>query len=78
MIKYSKRVYTDFEQILFQLSKNVSTEYDEALKYARKFTDDFAQKKKLNQEEKEEVMMICQELVQEWFPNFKEFQTLTF
>jgi hypothetical protein len=69
MIKYQNRIISEFEDILMSLSKNSSTSYNDAIQYAVKYSYEFSNKKKLNSEDSNDVLELCKELVQDWFPD---------
>lgn len=69
MTKYSNRVYHEFEDILLELSKDSSTTYETAVKKANEYVNNFAQKKRISEQERSEIFDICEELVTDWFPD---------
>lgn len=69
MNKFANRIITEFEDILLNLSKNINTTYDDALSEAKKYSEEFAKRKKLSTEEAENVYELCAELVGDWFPD---------
>lgn len=69
MSKYTKRVQSDFEKILTDLSNDSSTSFQDALCVAKNYTKDLSGKKSLSEEEQSEVLEECIDMINDWFPD---------
>lgn len=69
MTKYEKRVISEFEEILVQLSNNSTATYRDAYNASIKYAEAFAKRKGLDDDERQEVLELCLELTQDWFPD---------
>jgi hypothetical protein len=69
MNKFTNRIITEFEDVLLKLSKNINTTYDEAIKEAEKYSEEFSKRKNLSSADAEDVYILCVELVGNWFPD---------
>lgn len=69
MSKHLKRVQSEFESILLDLSYDSSATYKKALEQASKYVDDYAKKKSLTQSEQQAVLEYCVDMINDWFPD---------
>jgi hypothetical protein len=69
MSKYYNRVHSEFESILFNLSKNRKTNYTDALNQAHEYVNKFCSKKNISESEKNEIIDYCVEMISDWFPD---------
>lgn len=67
--KHTKRVLSEFEEILFQYSASIDMNYDEAVNKAAEYVNTFCEKKNIHAEEQKFLFESCLEIVQDWFPN---------
>lgn len=78
MTKYEKRVISEFEEILIQLSNNSTATYRDAYNASLKYVEQFSKKKGLDDEERQEVLELCLDLTQDWFPDVSNQGQRTF
>jgi hypothetical protein len=72
-MKFEQRIINEFEEILLKLSQNTNATYEDAAKLAVEYSENFCSKRKLNQFESNDVVELCKELVQDWFPDNSNF-----
>jgi hypothetical protein len=73
-MKYAQRIQKDFEEELAELSKDPSTTYTKAYECAERFVKKFAAKKSFNNNEYNEALTICIDLILDWFPDVTIFE----
>ncbi len=76
--KYIKRVVSEFEHILFELSSSANVGYNEAHKQASDYVSEFCAKKNIHAEEQRFLLDSCIEVIQDWFPNVDDSFVIDF
>lgn len=67
--KHLKRVLSEFEEILFTLSKENDVTYQKAEEKAKEYISEFSIKKNLPLEERSFLFNNCVDMIQDWFPD---------
>lgn len=69
MEKYLRKINSEFEDILMSLSSDPKTDFKIAYDSAVKYSQAFAEKKSLSKEEYQEILQMCCDIIQDWFPD---------
>ena len=69
MSKHLKRVQSEFETILLNLSYDSSANYARACEKASEYVNEYSSKKTLTQSEQEAIFDYCIEMIYDWFPD---------
>lgn len=69
MEKYLRKINSEFEDILIALSSDPKTDYKTAFASAVKYSQAFAEKKSLSNEEYQEILQMCCDIIQDWYPD---------
>lgn len=69
MSKYFKRVESEFEQILLELSKMPSTTHNDACIALEKYLDKFSSKVTVTKDELKQIKQFCKEMAADWYPD---------
>lgn len=75
MKKYINKITSEFEEILLELSEDSRANYWDAKKKAEAYAKDFSKKKSLNKDEYRGVLEICNDIIQDWFPDISSFES---
>lgn len=69
MEKYLRKINSEFEDILIDLSSDPKTDYKIAYHAAVKYSQCFAEKKSLSHEDYQEILQMCCDIIQDWYPD---------
>lgn len=69
MNKHLKRVQSEFESILLNLSYDNNASHDLAISQASSYLKDYATKKNLTTQEQESLYDFCMDMIDDWFPD---------